>query len=490
MSRRQLILLTNQLRKEKYDDAEILEWLLYFDTLEKPVAQRAACKWMCDAVIILPEDEYKVLQAVKVAKINHVDPLAYPNPMAVINAFPEVRLPLLPVDPSTVSTFHFLYHNPQEDIDIYNVDDSFESQKNMRDIINSHLGTRSNPWCLLAANEKGELTWESVVYWRKYHGLKKRVAFKHGRLYAFSAGTCHPRVWYDRMDQPYRAEIIEDRAIDNDPLGRRAQFRVDLFTGYKEFMGNIHRGNKINGLCEKFHFLRSKKPYSREFYWNSKLVSKAFSWMTESQLNELLNNSDLEKGILRIPSTVKEIPNQAFQFSASLKEIHVPDSVERIGKSVFEGCRNLRVVRLPSGLSIIPNNLFKDCHALTEITIPQSVKEIRAYAFAHCSSLVSIRFPRGLKVIGTGAFVGCLSISKVRIPSSTTVIGRGAFSNMKVNETLIPDTIQAISVDAFSMCLNLRKIYAGNRWYGIFRERYGNKVQRLSTYTDNNKQSA
>ena len=57
MYRRQVLLLINRLKKEKFSDNDVLDWLLYFDTLPSPVAQLAACKWMCDATIILPEDE-------------------------------------------------------------------------------------------------------------------------------------------------------------------------------------------------------------------------------------------------------------------------------------------------------------------------------------------------------------------------------------------------------------------------------------------------
>ena len=100
MSRNQLGLLGRQLEKKirlsKKKDEEVcafvLEWILYLDSLKTPVAQRAACKWFCSGTVILPEDELKILQAVKVAKINHVDPLAYDSP---IGPFTEVNRSIL-----------------------------------------------------------------------------------------------------------------------------------------------------------------------------------------------------------------------------------------------------------------------------------------------------------------------------------------------------------------------------------------------------------
>lgn len=484
MSRRQLDLLTSQLWKEKFSDSEILDWLLYFDTLKKPVTQRAACKWMCDAVIILPEDEYKVVQAVKVAKINHVDPLTYESPMAVIRKFPQLKKMGKPIDPSTVNTLHFRYHNPIWDIDVYDVDEGLESRINMRNIINTHLGINSNPWCLLSANKNGELAWPAGRYWRMYHGLKKRVAFLHGRLYAFSAGKCHPRVWYDRMDNPHEGEKNEYLAIENDPLKRQALFRVDPFTGEKEFMGDVHRGNKINGLYERFHSLRSKKPYSSVFYWNGKPLQDTWGWLTKEEQKGLFENSDFEKGVLRIPSTIKRIPDRAFCFSKSLTELYLPEQVEYLGNHLLEGCNNLHKVHLPSNLSRIPDYMFKGCSSLQNITLPASLKEIGNYAFSNCTELFKIRLPKGLRIIGKGAFQSCRSLSEIHFPSSIRKVGNGAFSCCNISSIIIPDTIESIHDGAFSMCSNIRTFHVGKRWYGMFRERYGRRVQLLENPDD------
>ena len=477
MSRRQLGLLTRQLRNKGFTDPEILLWILYFDTLGQPVTQRAACKWMCNAFIILPEDEDKVHEAVKVAKINHVDPLQYESPMSIINCFSRLNKRGKAIDPSTVSTLHFRYHNPTQDIDVYDVDEGIESRKNLRAIINSHLGIRSNPWCLLLADKNGNLSWYSQRFWNRYHGLKKRVAFQHGRLYAFSAGQRHPRTWYDRMDQPHQGEKIEYLRIENDPLRRTGQFRVDPFTGEKELLGDIHRGNKINGWFERFHFLRSKKPYSREFLWNGKPVNMTWNWLTKDQLDELLQASDLEKGIIRIPPTVKAIPDRAFCFAEALREIHLPDSVEHLGEHLFEGCRNLRVVHLPSGVSTLPDGIFKDCRSLAVISIPKKVHEIGANAFSHCVSLKKILIPNKVTTIGNGAFTSCRSLSEISFPSSVTAIGKGAFAGCTFTEVTIPETVRSLSAGAFSMCMNIHTFYVCKRWYGMFHDRYGRRVQ-------------
>ena len=507
MSRRQLLLLSGQLKKEKYSDREILKWILYFDTLGKPVTQRAACKWMCDAVIILPEDEYKVVHAVKVAKLNHVDPLLYESPMKLIYSFAPVWESLNPIDPDTVPTLHFLYHT-LAGFDIYDVDESQESRDNMRSIIDTHFGPDCNPWCLLARDSSGELSSVSAEYWKDYSRYPKRVAFRNGRLIAFSAGVRHRREWWDRMDTPHSMIWWGESEIPRDPLGRWANFEHDSYIGHDELQGGIYRGSKYNGLCERFRSLDEMEPYSREFYCNGKRLMQCWKGLTYAKKKELFASSDLEKGIFFIPSSFRKIPARAFANAQKLTEICITDSVRSLGEYLFEGCTSLREVRLPSHLTSIPNGMFMGCRSLETVILPAGITEIgenafngcinlktivfpsgvtniKDRAFSGCTSLSDIEFPERLESIGQGAFQTCRSIKKMQLPASVMTVGKGAFGGCSITEVAIPETVQSIFVEAFSMCLNLQTIRVCKRWYALFRERYGRKVQLLDNKESN-----
>ncbi len=512
MSRRQLFLLTGQLKKKNYSDYKIIRWLLYFDSLDKPVTQRAACKWMCDGAIILPEDEYKVVHAVKVAKLNHVDPLRYESPMKLIYSFAPVRESLNPLDPDTVPTLHFRYHT-KKGFDVYDVDDSEESRENMRRIINTHFGPKCNPWCLLACDKDGKLTDKSAYYWEDYSRYPKRVAFRDGRLVAFSAGVKHSREWWDRMDTSYSEMWWGESDIPNDPLGRRARFEKDGYIGHEELLGGIYRGSKVSGLCERFRSIDDTEPYSREFYCNGKRLMENWKGLTYAKKKELFACSDLEKGIFHIPESFKKIPARAFANAHKLTEIYIPDSVRSLGEYLFEGCTNLREVRLPSHLTSIPDGMFMGCRSLESVIIPKGVIEIgvnafngcinlktielpsgvisiKDRAFSGCTSLSGIRFPEQLERIGKGAFQTCRSINEILLPSSVMTVGKGAFGGCSITEVVIPDTIQSICVETLSMCLNLQTIRVCKRWYALFRERYGRKVQLLENHESNLKPCA
>lgn len=59
----------------------------------------------------------------------------------------------------------------------------------MRDVINTHFGRDASPWCLLQGDGAGGLTEDSWVYWERYGAIPKRVAFRDGKLLAFSASS-------------------------------------------------------------------------------------------------------------------------------------------------------------------------------------------------------------------------------------------------------------------------------------------------------------
>ena len=513
MSRRQLSLLTGQLTKEKFNRKEVLKWILHFDTFEKPVEQLAACKWMCDAVIDLPEDDYKVREAVKVAKINHVDPLSYDSPMKIINSFTRIRRVSGPIDPATVNTLHFLYSNPEENIDVYEVDESDESIENMRRIINTHFGRYCNPWCLLQG-EDGYLTMNSYLYWDEYSGFRKRVAFKNGILMAFSAGSGHKRIWWDRWDQPYcLGSKTGEYPVDGDALGRKAKYRIDFFTGGKELLGGIYRGDKENGWCERYRSLEDKTPYSSAYYWKGRRLRSYWPGMTKQEETALGDKFDFKRGIINFPDGLKipptffsgctfikevrlskminRIERDMFFGCTALRRIHIPAGVKEIQSRAFYGCSSLEELKLPRGLVKICDQAFQRCQSLERISFPSHLEYLGKASFQGCTSLKDISFPSHLREIGKGAFGGCQSLREIHFPENLLTIGEGAFSGCHtLTEVVIPESVTTANVNAFAMCLSIRSITVPLRWYLRFHGRYGRIVQLSQNTNSNLKQSA
>lgn len=78
-----------------------------------------------------------------------------------------------------------------------------EDRETIREILNTHFGITASPWCLLQG-QGGKLTPNSANYWRHYSAYPKRIAFRDGRLLAFSAGTNkNVHEWWDRSDRSF-----------------------------------------------------------------------------------------------------------------------------------------------------------------------------------------------------------------------------------------------------------------------------------------------
>ena len=120
---------------------------------------------------------------------------------------------------------------------IYNVEDSKEGQKAVRRAMDFYFGYDKNFWCLASRkdgfrrNEINRLTREQAeklgfysddalaVAWNYWNGLynayPKRIAFKNGKLFAFSAGKHKQHVeWWDRDDDSHYY-IPESNAVDD-----------------------------------------------------------------------------------------------------------------------------------------------------------------------------------------------------------------------------------------------------------------------------------
>ncbi len=200
-----------------------------FDT---PKEQKIALHWVVRGGLLLPEDAYKVADALSVAEKAKVDPFQYKSPDELLLAHKEFKPSRRPIDPATVPELS----DPRDEGDgivSYLVQDDKQGQAAMRRIIDTHWGEDANPWCLLATKNRTRRTgafaawlytnhpgweegdsdyqkWEreferttghhatrrlsdeeSLVsawqYWQHYSALPKRVAFKDGKLLAFMA---------------------------------------------------------------------------------------------------------------------------------------------------------------------------------------------------------------------------------------------------------------------------------------------------------------
>lgn len=99
----------------------------------------------------------------------------------------------------------------------------------------------------------------------------------------------------------------------------------------------------------------------------------------------------------------------------------IPEGVTAIGESAFASCVAIEEVVLPSTLKEIKNNAFSWSH-IQNFVLPESLTFIGEDAFSTCLALRSVAIPSGVKSIGVRAFSNCENLEEITLPPDLTEI--------------------------------------------------------------------
>jgi antitoxin component YwqK of YwqJK toxin-antitoxin module len=239
-----------------------------------PKLEKLALYWMANGNIILPEDGYKVLEAIRIADAKKIDPFTFKNPTELINKYQaEVKGKKITIDEidkmpeftnKTKAAREFGMNDFTDNIIFYTVEDTKEGQAAVRKIIDSHFGEDANPWCL-AARVDGNLD-DAWFYWsNRYNAYPKKIAFKNGKLVAFSANSDSDVLWWDRNDEARGGIEVTKDIGDNKKqtvfVNENAE-TVEFGTITRETTTKDQQGNKI-GIVETFNEIGEVKLLNR-----------------------------------------------------------------------------------------------------------------------------------------------------------------------------------------------------------------------------------
>ena len=305
--------LEKQLKKRRsdLDESSLKEHL---DCLEKMDAkeQKVALYWINKKRLILPEDLSKFQDAMNLINKQHLDFQKFEGPMEVINRDDKSTIRIKSQDinfnPSTEKTFSHPY-NAGDGVIIYNVEDSKEGQLAVRKAIDVNWGYDRNPWCIATRkdgfnrNEINNLTSEQAEklgfysddalavawrYWNHYKAYPKRIAFKNGKLLAFSEGDKKQHVeWWDKNDKSHY-DIPESNAVDD----------VEFLKKYGKL--NLLENNASPEMIEEL--AEDEDSYVR--YEVAKNPNTPIDILTKLAEDE---NSDVRWGAIRNPNTPADI---------------------------------------------------------------------------------------------------------------------------------------------------------------------------------------
>lgn len=142
-------------------------------------------------------------------------------------------------------------------------------------------------------------------------------------------------------------------------------------------------------------------------------------------------------------------------------DIAVPEGVEKIGRA-FYGFKAMTNVTLPSTLKELGDQAFANCTKLTSVTIPGTVEKIGS-SFWSCEGLTEISIPASVKTLAGSTFYGCKNLKTVALSEGLETIGKMTFSGCKaIEEITIPATVTSIQLMAFYGCTGIKKITSLN----------------------------
>ena len=158
-----------------------------------------------------------------------------------------------------------------------------------------------------------------------------------------------------------------------------------------------------------------------------------------------------------------------FLNGVEVTDLVIPNTIVSLNNYVFCNCEGLSSVTIPQSVRIINGNAFMDCKRLANVDIAPSVTVIGSQAFYGCTDLTSITIPRSVNIIESEAFNSCPGLTGIIVESGNSYYDSRDNCNAIIKtatntliagcqNTVIPNSVTAISGDAFKGCNTLQSI--------------------------------
>ena len=133
-----------------------------------------------------------------------------------------------------------------------------------------------------------------------------------------------------------------------------------------------------------------------------------------------------------------EKENSPFYLIASqINSFKFGERVEYIPAFLCYEMKKISSVKLPATLTNIGESAFESCESLKYVAIPDQVTTIHNWAFAWCLGLTQVTFGERLQQIGSGAFCDCTSIKEMTSNASQVPeITYATFDNVEPSTTV------------------------------------------------------
>ena len=165
--------------------------------------------------------------------------------------------------------------------------------------------------------------------------------------------------------------------------------------------------------------------------------------------------------LLYIPSYIERKPvvsiaKQAFNASKTLTAVYVPSTVKDIGNNAFFGCDNLDRVSIQGGNLKIGTYAFASCRSLKRVVFNGAAAELGNYAFTNCRK-IAIYYTQNVTTIGECAFLGSGLSGELDLRGVKN-IKKSAFKGCEITSITFGKNLSAIEPSAFFNCDDLNEI--------------------------------
>ncbi|KGN95391.1 ADP-ribosyltransferase-containing protein [Porphyromonas crevioricanis] len=188
-----------------------------------PKLEKVAFHWAKKGTIILPEDNDKIIQAVRLAENAKVDPMKYDRPMEIINKYNTDVEYGNPINPDDIPAFTNKREIGKSGVFVYDVEESDAGQKAVCKVAHAQFGysrkdeMSRQPWCLASFTRTGEPTQSAKGFWfNTCNSVGKKIAIPDG-LHKFEGGDV--RRLYQLGDYSFHGEDISDEINDEELEG-------------------------------------------------------------------------------------------------------------------------------------------------------------------------------------------------------------------------------------------------------------------------------
>lgn len=182
-------------------------------------------------------------------------------------------------------------------------------------------------------------------------------------------------------------------------------------------------------------------------------------------------DTDGDGELSRTEAVLVETIGREFENSdiTSFDELQYFTGLYRIDYNIFNGCSNLTSICIPKNVTFIAQFAFRGCDNLTSIHVDSgnpvydSREDCNAIIETTTNTLLfgckGTVIPHTVTAIGVLAFSGCSGLTSIIIPNSVTSIGDHAFVNCKdLSSVTMSSSVTSIGNDAFLNCKDLSSV--------------------------------